>query len=131
MCIRDSINTSVIINLQSIVSIEFNNQDSRLGYLNEKLDDLLEGINSSYGEELFNELVLRLERTINDFNEEISELTEAVKGNSEKRAEIIHTLMEGSDSVSTTQNSQDNAAEGSNLDSEIMSEWEKRLEGLK
>ena len=113
------------------MSIEFNNQDSRLGYLNEKLDDLLQGINSSYGEELFNELVLRLERTINDFNEEISELTEAVKGNSEKRAEIIHTLMEGSDSVSTTQNSQDNAAEASNLDSEIMSEWEKRLEGLK
>ena len=113
------------------MSIEFNNQDSRLGYLNEKLDDLLQGINSSYGEELFNELVLRLERTINDFNEEISELTEAVKGNSEKRAEIIHTLMEGSDSVSTTQDSQDNAAEGSNLDSEIMSEWEKRLEGLK
>lgn len=113
------------------MSIEFNNQDSRLGYLNEKLDDLLQGINSSYGEELFNELVLRLERTINDFNEEISELTEAVKGNSEKRAEIIHTLMEGSDSVSTTQNSRDNAAEGSNLDSEIMSEWEKRLEGLK
>jgi len=113
------------------VSIEFNNQDSRLGYLNEKLDDLLEGINSSYGEELFNELVLRLERTINDFNEEISELTEAVKGNSEKRAEIIHTLMEGSDSTATTQNSQDNSLEGSNLDSEIMSEWEKRLEGLK
>jgi hypothetical protein len=109
------------------VSIEFNNQDSRLGYLNEKLDDLLEGINSSYGEELFNELVLRLERTINDFNEEISELTEAVKGNSEKRAEIIHTLMEGSDSTATTQNSQDNTVDGSNLDSEIMSEWEKRL----
>ena len=113
------------------MSIEFNNQDSRLGYLNEKLDDLLEGINSSYGEELFNELVLRLERTINDFNEEISELTEAVKGNSEKRAEIIHTLMEGSDSTATTQNSQDNTIDGSNLDSEIMSEWEKRLEGLK
>ena len=113
------------------MSIEFNNQDSRLGYLNEKLDDLLEGINSSYGEELFNELVLRLERTINDFNEEISELTEAVKGNSEKRAEIIHTLMEGSVSDSTTQSSQDNTVEGSNLDSEIMSEWEKRLEGLK
>ena len=113
------------------MSIEFNNQDSRLGYLNEKLDDLLEGINSSYGEELFNELVLRLERTINDFNEEISELTEAVKGNSEKRAEIIHTLMEGSDSTATTQNSQDNTLEGSSLDSEIMSEWEKRLEGLK
>lgn len=113
------------------MSIEFNNQDSRFGYLNEKLDDLLEGINSSYGEELFNELVMRLDRTINDFNEEISVLTEAVKGNSEKRAEIIHTLMEGSDSISTESSTQEEQSQSSNLDSEIMSEWEKRLEGLK
>ena len=54
------------------MSIEFNNQDSRLGYLNDKLDDLLEGINASYGEELFNELVSRLDRTINDFNDSTS-----------------------------------------------------------
>lgn len=113
------------------MSIEFNNQDSRFGYLNEKLDDLLEGINSSYGEELFNELVMRLDRTINDFNDEISVLTEAVKGNSEKRAEIIHTLMEGSDSISTESSTQEEQSQSSNLDSEIMSEWEKRLEGLK
>ena len=113
------------------MSIEFNNQDSRLGYLNEKLDDLLEGINSSYGEELFNELVMRLDRTINDFNDEISQLTEAVKGNSDKRAEIIHTLMEGNDSITNELNTQDGQEQSSNLDSEIMSEWEKRLEGLK
>ena len=113
------------------MSIEFNNQDSRLGYLNEKLDDLLEGINSSYGEELFNELVMRLDRTINDFNDEISQLTEAVKGNSDKRAEIIHTLMEGNDSITNESNTQQGQEQSSNLDSEIMSEWEKRLEGLK
>ena len=113
------------------MSIEFNNQDSRLGYLNEKLDDLLEGINSSYGEELFNELVMRLDRTINDFNDEISQLTEAVKGNSDKRAEIIHTLMEGNDSITNESNTQESQEQSSNLDSEIMSEWEKRLEGLK
>jgi len=83
------------------VSIEFNNQDSRLGYLNEKLDDLLEGINSSYGEELFN------------------------------GAEIIHTLMEGNDSITNESNTQEGQEQSSNLDSEIMSEWEKRLEGLK
>ena len=113
------------------MSIEFNNQDSRLGYLNKKLDDLLEGINSSYGEELFNELVMRLDRTINDFNDEISQLTEAVKGNSDKRAEIIHTLMEGNDSITNESNTQEGQEQSSNLDSEIMSEWEKRLEGLK
>ena len=113
------------------MSIEFNNQDSRLGYLNDKLDNLLEGINASYGEELFNELVSRLDRTINDFNEEISLLTEEVKGNSEKRAEIIHTLMEGQDVGNSAATSDNNNDAGTDIDSEMMSEWEKRLEGLK
>jgi|TARA_B110000263_G_C15286870_1_gene501273 hypothetical protein len=112
------------------VGIEFNNQDSRLGYLNDKLDDLLDGINTSYGEELFNELVTRLERTVSDFNEEISVLTEAVKGNSEKRAEIIHTLMEGQD-MTQVETVVDEGQDSTNLDSEMISEWEKRLEGLK
>ena len=112
------------------MGIEFNNQDSRLGYLNDKLDDLLEGINASYGEELFNELVERLQRTIDDFNEEIANLTEEVKGNSEKRAEIIHTLMEGQEMSQSSAPAND-TDESNNLDSEIMSEWEKRLEGLK
>ena len=112
------------------MSIEFNNQDSRLGYLNDKLDDLLDGINASYGEELFNELVERLQRTIDDFNEEIANLTEEVKGNSEKRAEIIHTLMEGQEMSQSSAPAND-TGESNNLDSEIMSEWEKRLEGLK
>lgn len=112
------------------MGIEFNNQDSRLGYLNDKLDDLLDGINTSYGEELFNELVTRLERTVSDFNEEISVLTEAVKGNSEKRAEIIHTLMEGQD-MTQVETVVDEGQDSTNLDSEMISEWEKRLEGLK
>ena len=113
------------------MSIEFNNQDSRLGYLNDKLDDLLGGINASYGEELFNELVSRLDRTINDFNEEISLLTEAVKGNSEKRAEIIHTLMEGQDINNSATSAKNDGNVEPDIDSEMMSEWEKRLEGLK
>lgn len=112
------------------MGIEFNNQDSRLGYLNDKLDDLLDGINTSYGEELFNELVTRLERTVSDFNEEISVLTEAVKGNSEKRAEIIHTLMEGQD-MTQVETVVEEGQDSTNLDSEMISEWEKRLEGLK
>ena len=110
------------------MNIEFNNQDSRLGYLNDKLDDLLDGINASYGQILFDELVIRLERTISDFNEEISLLTEEVKGNSDRRAEILHTLMEGQDQSPTAV--QEETAESGGLDSEVMSEWEKRLEGL-
>ena len=112
------------------MGIEFINQDSRLGYLNDKLDDLLDGINASYGEDLFNELVEWLQRTIDDFNEEIASLTEEVKENSEKRAEIIHTLMEGQDMSQSPEPAND-AGEPNNLNSEILSEWEKRLEGLK
>ena len=110
------------------MNIEFNNQDSRLGYLNDKLDDLLDGINASYGQVLFDELVIRLERTISDFNEEISLLTEEVKGNSDRRAEILHTLMEGQDQSPASV--QEDIAESGGIDSEVMSEWEKRLEGL-
>ena len=109
------------------MNIEFNNQDSRLGYLNDKLDDLLDGINASYGQVLFDELVIRLERTISDFNEEISLLTEEVKGNSDRRAEILHTLMEGQDQSPTT--AQEEIADSGGIDSEVMREWEKRLEG--
>ena len=111
------------------MNIEFNNQDSRLGYLNDKLDDLLEGINSSYGQVLFDELMIRLHRTISDFNEEITLLTEEVKGNSDKRAEILHTLMEGED-PSPADEQDDTVEDSGGIDSEVMSEWEKRLEGL-
>ena len=110
------------------MNIEFNNQDSRLGYLNDKLDDLLDGINASYGQVLFDELVVRLERTISDFNEEISLLTEEVKDNSDRRAEILHTLMEGQDQSPTVVHEE--IPESGVLDSEVLSEWEKRLEGL-
>ena len=39
--------------------------------------------------------------------------------------------MEGSDLNASEQNSQSDSDDKTNLDSEIMSEWEKRLEGLK
>ena len=110
------------------MNIEFNNQDSRLGYLNDKLDDLLEGLNTSYGQVLFDELVVRLARTISDFNDEISLLTEEVKGNSDRRAEILHTLMEGQEQ--SPKDEQDEIVDSGGIDSEVLSEWEKRLEGL-
>ena len=42
--------------------------------LSEKLDNLLDGINDSYGKMLLEELIGRLETTIKDFNDEIVEL---------------------------------------------------------
>jgi len=53
------------------MSIDFESKDGRNNYLIEKLDDLLGGINASYGQVLLDELVTRLQRTLNDFNEEV------------------------------------------------------------
>ena len=50
------------------MSIDFGKKEAREGYLQTKLDDLLDGINASYGQSLLDELISRLDATIDDFN---------------------------------------------------------------
>ena len=76
------------------MTMNFEEQEGRQDYLNNKLDDLLEGINASYGQSLLNELVRRLNRTIEDFNEEFQGIIGNLKDNSERRHQILHDLME-------------------------------------
>ena len=56
------------------MSINFENKEARTEYLNHKLDNLLSGINSTYGQALLDELIVRLTRTISDFNEEVEKI---------------------------------------------------------
>ncbi len=117
--------------------MNFEEQEGRQDYLNNKLDDLLDGINASYGQSLLNELVRRLNRTIEDFNEEFQGIIGDLKDNSERRHQILHDLMEGkvletkqasfTDQKTETDSMQQEESES---DSEEMSAWEKRLEGL-
>ena len=119
------------------MTMNFEEQEGRQDYLNNKLDDLLEGINASYGQSLLNELVRRLNRTIEDFNEEFQGIIGNLKDNSERRHQILHDLMEGKDLKPTNAPSSGKSAEKGTIDqentdsnSEGMSAWEKRLEGL-
>ena len=81
------------------MSIDFDNKDSRQNYLNEKLDNLLSGINNTYGQALLDELVTRLQRTLDDFNEEVQEIVGDLKESSDRRNQIIHDLMEGKEAI--------------------------------
>ena len=117
--------------------MNFEEQQGRQDYLNNKLDDLLDGINASYGQELLNELVRRLNRTIEDFNEEFQGIIGNLKDNSERRNQILHDLMEGKKLVSNNVASDANNIEtktmepsDSDSNTEQMSAWERRLEGL-
>ena len=74
------------------MSINFDNKDDRMGYLNEKMDDLLDGIDEQYGKALFDELILRLKNTVVDFNEEVQGMTNQLKSSTDKRSQLIEKI---------------------------------------
>jgi len=108
------------------MSMNFETQEGRANYLNDKLDNLLSGINASYGQALLDELVTRLTRTIDDFNQEVEEIMGDLKESSDRRSQIIHDLMEGND-ISNSDTESDGSDDESTGE---MSAWEKKLEGL-
>ncbi len=110
------------------MSMNFESQEGRSSYLNEKLDNLLTGINASYGQALLDELVTRLMRTINDFNQEVEDIMGDLKESSDRRSQIIHDLMEGNEITDSNDDSSDKNSGDEN--SGEMSAWEKKLEGL-
>jgi len=114
------------------MSIDFDNQAGRENYLKEKLDNLLSGINATYGQVLLDELMIRLQRTITDFNEEVQSIMDDLKVSSDRRNHLIHDLMKGKDLSSVNTDSNTNTPDELDVpsdDAPEMSEWEKRLEG--
>jgi len=113
--------------------INFENKESRNDYLNNKLDDLLSGINETYGQVLLEELVIRLERTLSDFNEEFEGIVGNLKVSSDRRHQILHNLMEGNSlEINIEDDSKPRQEEiSTEAPAAEMSEWEKRLEAKK
>ena len=109
------------------MTIDFESKDGRKNYLNEKLDNLLLGINASYGQVLLDELVTRLQRTLSDFNEEVGGIMGDLKESSDRRNQIIHDLMEGNETASGSAPSDGGETPAGGAE---MSEWEKRLESM-
>ena len=99
--------------------------DTQKQYLMAKINELTDGIAPGYGEAFLEELMGRLEKTVSEFNEEVSELLESLKIRSAERDEKLKEMMEGGD---------DSAADPSAVNGDVsaaeseMSDWEKRLE---
>ena len=94
--------------------MELDTPDGRKKYLNDKLDNLLDGINDSYGKMLLEELVGRLETTIKDFNDEIVELCSQLSEKEKERQHVIEMMK----------------SEDTSSNSEASAEWEKKLEEI-
>ena len=95
--------------------MELDTADGRKKYLSEKLDNLLDGINDSYGKMLLEELIGRLETTIKDFNDEIVELCSQLSEKEKERQHVID-MMKNEDVDSSS--------------NEHATDWEKKLEEI-
>ena len=74
------------------MSIDLESTEGRKQYLSEKLDDLLEGINDSYGTLLMEELLGRLELTVKDFNDEMKNLCDDLVSKEKERQQLLEML---------------------------------------
>lgn len=122
------------------MSIDLDSSEGRKQYLSEKLDDLLEGINDSYGTLLMEELLSRLELTVKDFNDEMKVLCDQLVTKEKERQQLLE-MLKTSDGLSapvpvqtpttkkSTQPGETDYFE-SDGDEEEIPEWEKKLAKL-
>ena len=118
------------------MGIDLDTSEGRKEYLTEKLDDLLGGLNDSYGMILMKELLDRLELTIKDFNDEVKVLCSQLVKKQEERQHLMEMLI--NDGIkdfksSNDKTNTDNNASSKNSDEEKNSDvpaWERKLSKL-
>ena len=98
------------------MAIDLNSKEGRKKFITEYLDDLLVGINESYGPILLEELQKRLEFTINEFNEEITEAFSMLKKRDKDRKAFFKDTIE--------------EVIGDNVNPDNKTLWEKKLEEI-
>ena len=122
------------------MSIDLDSTEGRKQYLSEKLDDLLEGINDSYGTLLMEELLARLELTVKDFNDEMKVLCDQLVTKEKERQQLMEMLKTtdglhaptsgGAPAEQDTSQSVETAFVETEELGEDVPEWEKKLAKL-
>ena len=101
--------------------------DPQKKYLMDQFGNLMEKVGDGFGGPLQEELIKRLEQTIADFHEEVSEMMASLKENAEKRHEKLKEIWNNPDASLEVVDNQ--APQTENVEAEgEMSEWERRLE---
>ena len=101
--------------------------DPQKKYLMDQFGNLMEKVGDGFGGPLQEELIKRLEQTIADFHEEVSEMMASLKENAEKRHEKLKEIWNNPDASLEVVDNKESQADNTESESE-MSEWERRLE---
>ena len=96
--------------------MEFGKKVDRRRYLEEKFDDLLEVIGSTYGNILKSELLSRLDTTIDQFNIEMNKLFDTLKEKEVNRQSLLkdHTVK----------------SKKKKSDKAVLTDWEQKLKQI-
>ena len=97
--------------------------DPQKQYLIEQFGNLMEKVGEGYGGPLQEELIRRMEQTIADFDEEVSEMLEHLRDNSVKRHEKLKEIWENPEQSNANPEAPSEVPDDA-------SDWEKRLEGM-
>ena len=101
--------------------------DPQKKYLMDQFGNLMEKVGDGFGGPLQEELIKRLEQTIADFHEEVSEMMVSLKENAEKRHEKLKEIWNNPDASLEAVDNQVPQTDNAEPEGE-MSEWERRLE---
>ena len=97
--------------------MEFGKKTDRLKYLEDKFDDLLYVISDTYGNVLKNELISRLDITIEEFNSEMSNLFESLKNKEIERQSLLNKHKDNVESEIENENKN-------------LTDWEEKLKQI-
>ena len=95
--------------------IDLNSKDGRKAFIDNNLSDLLSGVNDTYGPIILEELLKRIESTINDFNDQINDAFNTLKQRDKKRKEFLNEII---------------PMDAESVNDKKKSEWEEKLEKI-
>ena len=96
--------------------MDFNKKEERIKYLEDKFDNLLDVIGQNYGTSLMEELIGRLNLTIDAFNKEMSTLFKVLKEKENERQKYLSGI------ANKTKTKKSNKTQ--------LNKWEKKLKEL-
>ena len=74
------------------MAIDLSTPEGRSSYLTDSLSDLINGVDSTYGTLIFDELLKRIDKTIKDFNSDMENIFDELKVNEKKRQTMLRKL---------------------------------------
>ena len=101
------------------MGIDLKSNEGQDKFIQDNMSDLIEGVNESYGPVLVEELITRLRKTIEEFNNEITSAFDQLKSREDERQKMYDMIKEGS----IIENKNDKDVE----DSSNLSDWEIKI----